>query len=92
MPDTSKINDFVSRARQAAPELLEMIATLDGLTEEWLSNGYGSGSPNEIIADDLIGDNQAITPAQLQNLMFTYDTARNAVDGAHRSNLQVARP
>lgn len=91
-PDQAKINNFVSRARQVAPQLLELLADLDGLSAEWFANGYNLGGANEILESDLAGDNQAITVAQLQNLMFTIDTTKNAVDGGHRSNLWVAHP
>lgn len=92
MPDLAKVNNFVSRARGISPEFLDLLATLDGLSSEWFANEYNSGGANEITDADLIGENQAITASQLQQLMFTIDTARTTIDGSHRSNLQIARP
>lgn len=92
MEAPAKVNNFVSRARQSAPEILEVLALADGLAEEWFANGYNGGGLNEITDEQLLGDNTAISATELQNLMYTLDTLKNTLDGAHRSNLQVARP
>jgi hypothetical protein len=87
-----KINDFTSRARQLAPQIIEVLETLDSLSVEWFSNGYNSNGGNEIEQENLIGENAALTVADLQDLIFTYDTLRSTMDGGHRSNMQIARP
>ena len=92
MSDLAKINNFVSRARQEAPILLEVLAVLDGMSAEWFANGYNEGGANQITDADLEGDNEAITAEQLRLLIFTYHTLKNTADGAHRSNLWVAHP
>lgn len=92
MAADSKTNNFVSRARAVSPQLIEILAIIDGLSAEWFANGYNDEGADEIEDSDLLGENQTITALELQQLMYTLDTARTTLDGAHRSNLQVTRP
>lgn len=90
--DLIKVNNFTTRVRSIAPQVLDLLAQADGLSAEWFANQWNSGGNQEIVDADLLGDNAELSAAELQLVMFTIDTFKNTLDGAHRSNLHVARP
>lgn len=89
--DLVKANNFTTRARAIVPQVLELVQACEGLSGEWFANQWNQGGAQQINDVDLLGENAELTAAQLQALVFTIDTIRSTIDGAHRTNLYIAR-
>ena len=86
MANNAKNSDFITRARQAASDVLTALAKLDNIRLEWDSL-YNA----EISAEDFDGTNAEIDLAILTAEMTTQAAIDTLMDAGHRTNLLEVR-
>jgi len=84
--------NFVSRAVEITPRVLEVLQDLDSLWAEWSALGYAIGQVNAIADDDLTGANQHMTAVALNDLLFAYGTMVTNTNAASRATMYRALP
>ena len=86
MANNAKNSDFITRARQAASNLLTALAILDNVRLEWdsLYNAV-------ITAEDFDGTNSEIDLTILTAEMTTQAAIDTLLDAGHRTNLLKVR-
>jgi len=82
MAENAKNSDFITRARQAAAQVLSALETLDGIRLEWDSLFNAT-----VTADDFTGTNAEITLADLTAEMTTQASLDTLMDAGNRTNL-----
>lgn len=81
----SRMNDYVTEARQASKEFVTAYKRLIAAQDEWTAMDYG----NTMAADDMYGDNIGIDPAWVGSVVFDTATAvkEQIMDTGHSTNL-----
>ena len=77
-----KNSDFITRARQAAAGVLDALAKLDGMRQEWDSLYNAT-----VAAKDFDGTNAEIAPEELTAMFTTQAAFKKLMDEGHRTNL-----
>lgn len=81
-------SDFISLYRMHASRLLDEVAALEALRQEWDALDYGNSLNQEA---DFVGENVEITKAQLADAVTSVGTISNLLGQGHRTNLYKIR-
>jgi len=84
----AQINNFVSRTRALADDLLETYNLMVGIRDEYAKLGYSA----TIIQAELDGTNTEVTGTEVVAVMTSIDNLKAYMDAGNGTNLYKVRP
>lgn len=84
----AQINNFVTRVRDQAANLIDDYNTLLGIRDEYSKLGLSAG----IIQDELDGLNLEVSGGEVVNVMTAIDNLKTYFDAGNGTNLYKVKP